>query len=71
MNLWPGKMNKIEILINEVAQFHEDMIDDILLFIQFIKERAIVKKLETLILSEKTLSKDWLRPEEDEAWQDL
>jgi hypothetical protein len=71
MNLWPGKMNKIEILINEVAQFPEDMIDDILLFIQFIKERAIVKKLETLILSEKTLSKDWLRPEEDEAWQDL
>ena len=64
-------MNKIEILINEVAQFPEDMIDDILLFIQFIKERAIVKKLETLILSEKTLSKDWLRPEEDEAWQDL
>lgn len=27
--------------------------------------------LETYLLSESALTKDWLRPEEDEAWQDL
>lgn len=29
------------------------------------------EKLATSIASESSLSKDWLRPEEDEAWQDL
>ena len=28
-------------------------------------------KQETLILSETSLKKDWLKPEEDEAWKDL
>lgn len=27
--------------------------------------------VETYLLSESALAKDWLRPEEDEAWQDL
>ena len=27
--------------------------------------------LETYLLSESALGKDWLRPEEDEAWQHL
>lgn len=27
--------------------------------------------LETYLLSESALAKDWLRPEEDEAWQEL
>lgn len=27
--------------------------------------------LETYLLSESALAKDWLRPEEDDAWQDL
>ena len=41
-------------------------------------KKIIVKKigkleerLETAIASETSLGKDWLRPEEDEAWQDL
>ena len=27
--------------------------------------------METYLLSESALAKDWLRPEEDEAWRDL
>jgi len=38
-------------------------------FIDFLKSR--VEKNETLFLSEKSLAKDWLLPEEDEAWKDL
>ena len=29
------------------------------------------EKLETAILSEKSLKEDWLSPEEEEAWKDL
>jgi hypothetical protein len=29
------------------------------------------EKLEVTIMSESSLAKDWLSPEEDEAWQDL
>lgn len=29
------------------------------------------KKLDTALLSEKVLARDWLRPEEDEAWASL
>ena len=31
----------------------------------------IQEKLEIGLLSESSLKKDWLRPEEDEAWGDL
>lgn len=30
-----------------------------------------VKISETMLLSQKALAKDWLRPEEDEAWKHL
>ena len=29
------------------------------------------KRMETAMLSESVLAKDWLSPEEDEAWKDL
>jgi len=38
-------------------------------FIEYLQLKA--QKKETLYLSEKSLSKDWLLPEEDEAWKDL
>jgi hypothetical protein len=38
-------------------------------FIEYLRLKA--KKNETLYLSEQSLSKDWLLPEEDEAWKDL
>jgi hypothetical protein len=31
----------------------------------------INEKIEIVIASESSLKKDWLRPEEDEAWQNL
>lgn len=37
----------------------------------FLKTKALKEKLETAIASESSLKKDWLREEEDKAWQDL
>ena len=38
-------------------------------FIEYLQLKAPRK--ETLYLSEKSLSRDWLLPEEDEAWKNL
>ena len=38
---------------------------------QFLKTKYQQEQLEISILSESSLQKDWLQPEEDEAWQNL
>ena len=37
----------------------------------FLKTKIIKERLDTAIASESSLRKDWLKPEEDEAWQNL
>jgi hypothetical protein len=39
--------------------------------ITILEENPIISTSETALLSEATLAKDWLRPEEDEAWSHL
>ena len=40
-------------------------------FIEFLKTRVIKERFEATLLSESSLAKDWLKPEEDKAWKDL
>jgi hypothetical protein len=40
-------------------------------FIHFLKGKASKEKMGTAILSESVLAKDWISPEEDEAWKNL
>jgi hypothetical protein len=40
-------------------------------FVRFLKAKHPKEKLEISILSESSLQKDWLSPQEDDAWQDL
>ena len=39
--------------------------------IKIIAIKPDLKISETMLLSERVLAKDWLRPEEDEAWANL
>jgi antitoxin component of MazEF toxin-antitoxin module len=39
--------------------------------IKIVAAKTNSKISETMLLSEKVLAKDWLRPEEDEAWASL
>ena len=39
--------------------------------VTILEENPIISTSETALLSEATLAKDWLRPEEDEAWSHL
>ncbi|MBC7474185.1 MAG: DUF2281 domain-containing protein [Candidatus Sericytochromatia bacterium] len=64
-------MTKKELLINEIDHIPENLIDEIIDFVQFLKVKKMKINLETTILSESSLSKDWLSKEEEEAWQYL
>lgn len=64
-------MTKKELLINEIEHSPESLLDEMLDFFLFLKTKISKEKLGSSISSETSLKKDWLRPEEDEAWQSL
>ncbi len=64
-------ISKKDTIIAELDKVPEKVLDEILDYINFLKEKLIKQKLETALMSESSLKKDWLQPEEDEAWQDL
>jgi len=64
-------MEKKELIAKEIENISESYLIEILNFIQFLKTKAWEQKRDSLLLSEMSLEKDWLKPEEDEAWKDL
>jgi hypothetical protein len=64
-------METKELILKEIEAFPEPYLNEILDYIQFLKEKSSKNKMETAILSETVLSREWLSPEEDEAWNDL
>lgn len=64
-------MDKIELIINEIKDVPESYIEELLDYIHFLKTKIHKEILCVTILSESSLKKDWLKPEEDEAWQNL
>lgn len=64
-------MQSRERLIQEIEQTPDFLLDEVLDFVQFLKAKHVQDKLEISLMSESALAKDWLKPEEDEAWQDL
>jgi hypothetical protein len=64
-------MSAKDLIIQELEQVPEPMLEEVLDFLRFLKAKQLQESLEIPILSESSLEKDWLRPEEDEAWQHL
>lgn len=64
-------MSAKDLIIQELEQVPEPMLEEVLDFLRFLKAKQLQERLEIPILSESSLEKDWLRPEEDEAWQHL
>jgi len=64
-------METKELIQKEIEFFPEPYLEEILDFIHFLKGKASKRRTETTILSESVLSRDWLNPEEDEAWKNL
>ena len=64
-------MTKKELLKNEIDKIPENLLDEVIDFVQFLKTKKIKENLEITIASESSLSKDWLSEEEEQAWQSL
>ncbi len=62
---------KKNIIIEELKGIPDEVAGEILDFIKFLKIKTKTDKTETHIASMQSLSKDWEKPEEDEAWKDL
>ncbi|MEN4018765.1 MAG: DUF2281 domain-containing protein [Methanobacterium sp.] len=60
-----------ELILKEIEKVPDQYLTELLDFIRFLETKALEEVIETTIASETSLKKDWLRPEEDEAWQDL
>ena len=59
------------IIIEELKDIPDEKANEILDFIRFIKFQKKMDKILTHLVSENSLAKDWLIPEEDDAWKDL
>lgn len=64
-------MRSREQVIQEIEQMPDDLLDEVFDFLKVLQTKHSQEKLEVSLLSESALARDWLRPEEDEAWQDL
>lgn len=60
-----------KLVLQEMDDLPSQFLREVLHFVQFLKTQATQESMETALLSESALRKDWLRPEEDEAWRDL
>ena len=64
-------MSTKEALLQEIEKIPESVLDEVLDFVQFLRVRRPGAGRLTAVASESALAKDWLKPEEDEAWKDL
>ena len=64
-------MSNKDAVIKEIEQIPEPFLEEVLGFVHFLKAKITKERLDTAIASESSLKKDWLNPEEDEAWQSL
>lgn len=64
-------MSKKELLLKEIEQTPEPFLDEVLDFIKYLKTKKKNEITHITITAESSLAKDWLKPEEDEAWQNL
>ena len=62
-------MSNKEIILKEIEHVPDALLEEVVDFIRFLKTKMIQEKYEITVASESSLKKDWLKPEEDEAWQ--
>ena len=64
-------MQNIREVMGEIKELPEPLLGEVLHFVRFLKSQASQERMEAALLSEIAFRKDCLRPEEDEAWQNL
>jgi len=61
---------KIQRILEQLPDNYVNEVLEYLLFLEFRSKNKITDK-NSMLLPEETLAKDWLTPEEDEAWKNL
>lgn len=64
-------MSTKELLMTEIEQVPEPLLNEVLDFVHFLKAKTVREGIAAAVASEASLGKDWLKTEEDEAWQNL
>lgn len=60
-----------ESIVQAVEDLPEECLDDLAHYVEALRQATALRAVPTALASEAVLAKDWLRPEEDEAWRDL
>jgi hypothetical protein len=60
-----------EKILQETENAPDHILIEILDYLQYLKIKHQQGMMETALLSEAIMSEDWLKPEEEAAWQDL
>jgi hypothetical protein len=60
-----------ESLLQTVDQLPEECLKDLAEYASRLRLKTAHREIPTALASEEVLARDWLRPEEDDAWQDL
>jgi hypothetical protein len=63
-------MSNREYLAREVMEEPEPIIDKLVDYLHLLKSKTFTPNYDSLLLSYPTLAKDWLSPEEEQAWKD-
>lgn len=66
-----GAMGIRETLLEELEEAPEPVLEELLQFLHLLQNRETGPRAALPLLSESSLARDWLRPEEDEAWAHL
>ncbi len=64
-------MTRKDILFNEIEDISEELLEETLDYVRYLKYKQKNEILKTALISESSIEKDWLQPEEDEAWKNL
>jgi hypothetical protein len=60
-----------EKIFQETENVSDGILSEVLDYLQYLKGKHQQEIPETALLSEAVLQADWLKPEEEAAWQDL
>jgi hypothetical protein len=60
-----------EKILQETENASDSILSEVLDYLQYLKVKHQQAIPETALLSESALQVDWLKPEEEAAWQDL
>ena len=66
-----SNMSIREQIFQETENTPDRILIEVLDYLQYLKVKHQQGMMETALLSEAILAEDWLKPEEEAAWQDL